>query len=85
MGMDGWLESDVTLTFGTGFGIDIKTCLACGAAVRIIACIEAPAVTEKIVTHLDAKVLKLEAWMRPPGQAPQSVRMRTATNPRLTP
>jgi hypothetical protein len=44
--------------------------VACGGAVRIIACIEASAVTEKIVTHLDAKALKPEASMRPPGRAP---------------
>jgi len=30
------------------FGIDIETCLACGGAVRIIACIEDPVVIEKI-------------------------------------
>jgi hypothetical protein len=68
--MGEWLESDLNLTFGTGLGIDIETCLACGGAVRIIACIEASAVTEKIVTHLDAKALKPEASMRPPGRAP---------------
>ena len=37
------------------FGIDIETCRACGAAVRIIACIEDPVVIEKILTHLDSK------------------------------
>ena len=30
------------------FGIDIETCPACGGALRIIACIEDPAVIEKI-------------------------------------
>ncbi len=30
------------------FGIDIETCLACGGALRIIACIEDPLVTKKI-------------------------------------
>jgi hypothetical protein len=37
------------------FGIDIETCSAYGGAVRIIACIEAPVVIEKILTHLDGK------------------------------
>ena len=30
------------------FGIDIKTCRACGGALEIIACIEDPVVVEKI-------------------------------------
>jgi hypothetical protein len=37
------------------FGIDIETCSACGRALRIIACIEDPAVIKKILTHLDNK------------------------------
>jgi hypothetical protein len=37
------------------FGIDIETCPACGGAVRLIACIEDPAVIAKILSHLDAK------------------------------
>ncbi len=36
------------------FGIDIRTCSACGGAVRLIACIEDAAVIEKILTDLDA-------------------------------
>jgi hypothetical protein len=35
------------------FGIDIATCPARGGALRIIACIEDPAVIKKILTHLD--------------------------------
>jgi hypothetical protein len=30
------------------FGIDIETCPACGGALRVIACIEDPAVIKKI-------------------------------------
>ena len=30
------------------FGIDIETCSACGGALRIIACIQDPAVIKKI-------------------------------------
>lgn len=61
----------MNLTFGIGLGTDIETCLACGGAVWIIACIEGPAVIERILTHVDAKALKPEAWMRPPGRAPR--------------
>jgi hypothetical protein len=32
-------------------GIDIETCPVCGGATRIIACIEDPAVIEKILAH----------------------------------
>ena len=35
------------------FHIDIETCRACGGAVRIIACIEDPALIETILMHLD--------------------------------
>jgi hypothetical protein len=35
------------------FHIDIETCNHCGGAVKIIACIEDPAVVEKILTHLN--------------------------------
>jgi hypothetical protein len=41
----------VNLTFGTGLGTDIETGLACGGAVWIIACIEGPAVIERILSH----------------------------------
>jgi hypothetical protein len=34
------------------FNIDISTCEQCGGAVKIIACIEDPAVIDKILTHL---------------------------------
>ena len=37
------------------FGIDIETCPVCGGALRTLACIEDPAVIEKILTDLDAK------------------------------
>jgi hypothetical protein len=52
------------------FGIDIKTCPACGGAVRIIASLEDPAVIEKILAHLDAKGSGREAPRRPPCWAP---------------
>jgi hypothetical protein len=47
------------------FGIDIETCPACGGAVRIIACIEDPAVIGRILTHLDAQASAPPAAIRP--------------------
>ena len=38
------------------FNIDIETCNRCGGAVKIIACIEDPAVIETILAHLNKKV-----------------------------
>jgi hypothetical protein len=52
------------------FNIDIEACPACGGAMRIIACIEAPVVIEKILTHLDEKGGSAEASRRPPCRAP---------------
>ena len=51
-------------------GIEIETCSACGGAVRIIACIEDPAVIEKSLSHLDAKAPAPNASRRPPVRAP---------------
>ena len=39
-------------------------------ALRIIDCVEDPAAIEEIFNHLDARVLKPEALMRPRCQAP---------------
>lgn len=68
------------------FGIDIQTCAACGGAVRIIACIEDPAVIERILTHLDAQVSEPEAPRRPPCRAPPERGLfdTTGDNPRRT-
>ena len=52
------------------FGIDIETCSTCGGTVRIIACIEDPAIIEKILTHLNANSPELEATRRTPVRAP---------------
>ena len=51
-------------------GIEIETCSACGGAVRIIACIEDPAVIEKILSHRDAKAPAPNASRRRPVRAP---------------
>ena len=52
------------------FGIDIETSHACGGAVRMIACIEDPEVTDKILTHLDSKGACGVARRLPPCRAP---------------
>jgi len=52
------------------FGIEIASCPACGGAVRIIACIEDPAVIGKILTHLDAQASAPPAAIRLPCRAP---------------
>jgi hypothetical protein len=52
------------------FGIDIETCAACGGTMRIIACIEDPAVIKAILAHLADKVRPVHAARRPPGRAP---------------
>jgi hypothetical protein len=58
------------------FGIDIETCPACGGAVRIIACIEDPAVIAKILSHFDAKAPGgAEAARWPPCRAPPRTRL----------
>jgi hypothetical protein len=52
------------------FKIDIETCSVCGGAMRIIACIEDPAVIEKILAHLDAKAAAGQPARPPPSRAP---------------
>ena len=55
------------------FGIDIETCPVCGGALRIIACIEDPAVIKKILTHIDSKNAGAEPARLPPCRAPPQV------------
>jgi hypothetical protein len=53
------------------FNIDIETCQDCGGAVRIIACIEDPAVIEKILAYLDTMTTSANAaQLLPSGTAP---------------
>ena len=52
------------------FNIDIETCSACGGEVKIIACIEDPAVIKKILAHLDEKALAAAPGMLPEYRAP---------------
>ena len=52
------------------FNIDIATCSHCGGDVRIIACIEDPAVIAKILAHLDEKTATVENARLPQCRAP---------------
>ena len=52
------------------FNIDIETGGKCGADVRSIACIEEPAVTAKILTHLNDKVALTGRALVPACRAP---------------
>jgi hypothetical protein len=52
------------------FDIDLQSCPACGGALRIIACIEDPAVIETILAHLDAKAAAAQAARPPPCRGP---------------
>jgi hypothetical protein len=56
------------------FHIDIETCRSCGGAVRIIACIEDPAVIKKILAHLEKKGTAPETGLLPQGRAPPAGR-----------
>jgi hypothetical protein len=52
------------------FNIDIETCGECGGPVKVIACIEDPAVIDKILTHLQEKLTPAPASLRPASRAP---------------
>ena len=48
----------------------METCTACGGAMRIIACIEDPAVIKAILAHLADKARPVRAARLPPAHAP---------------
>jgi hypothetical protein len=52
------------------FNIDIETCERCAGQVKIIACIEDPAVIERILAHLKIRAPSTEPVMLPDGRAP---------------
>lgn len=52
------------------FNIDIETCSACGGAMTVIACIEAPVVINKILAHLKKKDEASESNALPESRAP---------------
>ena len=52
------------------FGIDVETCVRGGKAVRVIACIEAPALVERILAHVRAQAESETAALGPPSTGP---------------
>jgi len=53
------------------FNIDIETCSECGVTVKVIACLEYPAVINNILTHLNEKAASMESIQlpqRPPAR-----------------
>jgi len=48
----------------------IETCRECGGTVKVIACIEDPAVIRKILTYLDKQEPRQWAGRLPQGRAP---------------
>ena len=55
------------------FQIDIETCEKCQGPVRIIACVEDPAVIRKILEHLKNKAYADSQAQLPPERAPPQV------------
>jgi len=55
------------------FNIDIETCENCKGPVKIIACIEDPAVIAKILKYLKEKAVTDSSAQRPPGRAPPQI------------
>jgi hypothetical protein len=55
------------------FNIRIQTCGECGGAVKVIACIEEPAVIRKILDHLKDKAETNETASLPESRAPPVV------------
>jgi hypothetical protein len=52
------------------FSIDAESCARCGKAVRVIACIEEPALIERILTHVRGKGENSAASLGPPSTGP---------------
>jgi hypothetical protein len=57
------------------FNIDIETCERCKGQVKIIACIEDPAVIERILAHLNGQAPSADLVMLPEGRAPPQARL----------
>ena len=60
------------------FGIDIETCKRCGAKVKVMASIEAPAVSANILKHLKQKAAlqaDIQPHERPPERPPPVMRL----------
>lgn len=57
------------------FSIDIEICEKCKGPVRIIACIEDPAVIRQIPEHLKSKERADHQAELPPGRAPPQIEL----------
>jgi ribosomal protein S27E len=57
------------------FDIDIEVCEKCKGPVKIIACVEDPAVIEKILRHLREKSISNNSAKLPPGRAPPQIEL----------
>jgi len=57
------------------FNIDIETCERCKGQVKIIACIEDPAIIERILAHLNGKARSTDPVILPEGRAPPQARL----------
>ena len=55
--------------------IDIETCERCAGHVKIIGCIEDPAVIKRILAHLKGKEPSAELAMLPEERAPPQARL----------
>jgi len=55
------------------FNSDIETCKKCKGPVKIIACVEDPAVIEKILKYLKAKAISNNSAQLPPGRGPPQI------------
>jgi hypothetical protein len=55
------------------FSIDIEVCDKCRGPVRVIACIENPAVIRQILEHLRSKERADQQAELPPGRAPPQI------------
>jgi hypothetical protein len=52
------------------FGIDVETCVRCGRAARVIACIEEPALIERILAHVRGQAESETAALGSPSAGP---------------
>ena len=57
------------------FDIDIEISEKCKGPVKIIACVEDPAVIEKILKHLRGKSISDASAKLPPGRAPPQIEL----------
>ncbi len=52
------------------FNIDVESCVRCGKSVKVIACIEEPALIERILAHVRGKTESDAASRGPPSTGP---------------